>query len=1007
MIIDFTDIKNAESERLSEVKAADFSVRNTTGKAAGGMKAAFSGVEYAGTVRSDSAYSPLKTGKGSRGKTLAESLGTLDSYNAETAHKYMAVMSNTMSAKDFNELMEEGYRPAAMDPKEAVTNLDRIKVTLSKAGVHVAGYTDTVDRSELEKITGNTVEAGRLLKGEQGTDREALSEVFENSDLPATDTNLKAAEKALELGQKIEPLGDGAKHYLVANSLEPTIANVYEAQYSAADGGTPHGGYFGSGDGAKSGYMAYSSGEVDIEALSGQIEEIIENAGLEASAETREEAAWLIEKGLPLTEETLQSLHDINSIEAPLDKNLLVDGIVDAIGSGRAAEDAYLIKNYNAVKAERSLSETRLAMTVDANRKLLKSGYSIDTEELSAEVDVLKEREELYRKILFGGAAGESEETRRLADLFTETLRERDEISDMPVSVLGRFSSAEIFTVHDVYEAGISETEKFRAAGATYEAVGTQVRADLGDSIKNAFANTGELLDDLGLEKSFDNERAVRILGYNSMEISRENIDRVKAADISVRTLMDRLTPANTMELIRRRINPLETDIRELNRIVKGFGSQEGLVSSVKDTEKFSEYLVRLEREEGISDEERNSYIGIYRLFDKINKSDGAVIGSLLDAGRELSFRNLLTEVRSRRHAHMDYTVDDNFGGVAEGTGRSVIKIDTQIESAFQKEYEQLRAEEVFEQLTPRALSGTDTKKAASGETTLDEFTDLIRESSAGEDGKRTHEELYREFLDDAARAAKAEEAVYEMLERFSAPASVENVNAMTALLQERGRFFGDLFKKAGENTEETKAKVEEAAENLIQSLEGEEEAKEACRALCGAASEVLDESLDAPEINSMELRLLHSMNRQLSLVMRLSDEENYEVPVEISGRRTSINLKVIHGTGEAGADITMEPEDIGGIRAYLTETEGRIDGVLAAAYPAGTNFLESHLEDFKERLAESGLMAGDLKVVLSRELNINRVPEGTSSASKPDNNGESTARLYRAAKALIISVRD
>ena len=70
--------------------------------------------------------------------------------------------------------------------------------------------------------------------------------------------------------------------------------------------------------------------------------------------------------------------------------------------------------------------------------------------------------------------------------------------------------------------------------------------------------------------------------------------------------------------------------------------------------------------------------------YRQIEKSDGAVIGSLLNQNAEINFSNLLSAVRTKKAKHTDVLVDDNLGTVSEVSknGRS---ISDQIESGIAK----------------------------------------------------------------------------------------------------------------------------------------------------------------------------------------------------------------------------------------------------------------------------------------------------------------------------------
>ena len=106
--------------------------------------------------------------------------------------------------------------------------------------------------------------------------------------------------------------------------------------------------------------------------------------------------------------------------------------------------------------------------------------------------------------------------------------------------------------------------EQQQKASAAYETLMTEPRRDLGDRISKAFRNIDDILTDLGLETSESNKRAVRILGYNRMEINEDNINAVKEADSRVTGVISRMTPATTLQMIREQKNPLEMTMEEL-----------------------------------------------------------------------------------------------------------------------------------------------------------------------------------------------------------------------------------------------------------------------------------------------------------------------------------------------------------------------------------------------------------------------------------------------------------
>ena len=100
--------------------------------------------------------------------------------------------------------------------------------------------------------------------------------------------------------------------------------------------------------------------------------------------------------------------------------------------------------------------------------------------------------------------------------------------------------------------------------------------------------------------------------------------------------------------------------------------------------EKYSRFLYKLDQTDGISEQERNQFIGIYKMMNIFTKDAGAAIGTLVKQNEEITMENLCKAYNSRRAAGMDYTIDDEaaipqiqekvnyFGNLFETTGEHV-----------------------------------------------------------------------------------------------------------------------------------------------------------------------------------------------------------------------------------------------------------------------------------------------------------------------------------------------
>jgi len=151
------------------------------------------------------------------------------------------------------------------------------------------------------------------------------------------------------------------------------------------------------------------------------------------------------------------------------------------------------------------------------------------------------------------------------------------------------------------------------------------------------------------------------VFWVNRMAITPENIERIKEAAKTVDRVVEQMTPAATLKMIRDGVNPLESTLLQLEEYFESLPQD-----YVQETEKYSRFLHRLEHTGQLTKMEKEAFIGCYRLLRQVEKSDGAVIGALVNSGAELNFSNLLSAVRSGHFKGLDAKVDDSLGALSE-----------------------------------------------------------------------------------------------------------------------------------------------------------------------------------------------------------------------------------------------------------------------------------------------------------------------------------------------------
>lgn len=211
-------------------------------------------------------------------------------------------------------MQEEGFSLDSTDSHTIITVTDKIKMQLAKAGKEVFG--DDLDAEQLEVMTGSAALASQL------------EQAFKEADLPATDENIAMSMEAFEQLQMLQPMTDGAIKYMLDNQLQPTIENLYMAQFSGSAG--------------------YTGQTVEnMEQLSGQIQNMLSSMGLPVNENTMADCQWLIQNDVPLTEENLTYYEDLKTLELPTDPSQAMGQIADAITEGNMPKDAMVAEGYS------------------------------------------------------------------------------------------------------------------------------------------------------------------------------------------------------------------------------------------------------------------------------------------------------------------------------------------------------------------------------------------------------------------------------------------------------------------------------------------------------------------------------------------------------------------------------------------------------------------------------------------------------------------------------------
>lgn len=946
----------------------------------------------------------------------------------------MILAAHTMSKQDYKEMVENGFDPADTDSKTFVTIADKIRIQLAKAGKDMSitggiskAAVEAVSGSAAE---ANSIESAiKQSSGESVIPQSAapstadtISDVqtaLQNADLPTdNDTMQQVKETVSKAAELPDTISADTSTYLLKNDQQPTVDNVLKAEFA------------GNTDMSQQTDLS----DKDIENLLPQITGKIEEAGLDADQDQISNAVFLLKNNVPLTAANIQDFNILNGAEtvtiqelpqaitdaviegkSPLEtmavkgfsdmdkardaadvvskatdqdlssviadeKPLTIDNLKQAMvdnsgsnrstnnsGSNNALQASASADELKLVSAKRQLEEARLVMTTEANYRLIKQGISIDTTELLDIVEQLKAQEKTLGEALFPDDITK-------AALFDDTTDVIESAKQAPSALISSYKALDGIFSSKLSEiaSGKTTTDLLKKAGSAYETLSTEVRPDLGDSIQKAFANVDDILDETGLEANDENRRAVRILAYNNREITEENASEVKAADEKVQKVFDNLKPGVVMKLIKNGENPLQMSMDELydkteeiKKVLASSGS-----SADKDATDYADFLWKAENSGKITDDEKQSFIGLYRLMNQIDVTDGAPIGALLSEGADITMENLMQAVRSTRNEGMDYSVDDSFSTPDSSITNSITD---QISTAFEKEKEfQTRRTRVAKSLaTPERLQAIGGEKAYMP-MSPDRLASALEAESSNTDESETDEQLYQAKKAEIEQAvAEADERTYQILNDSEVAVSPLNIQAVNQVIKNHRFFYTRLYGENGRQPFDVLAEsmgngdgltLDEGWEKLIndfsEALKSPQEMAEAQKELYDTAENVLRKSLaDDAAAGKIDIRLIQQSVRQLSVMKELSQKkEEYAIPVMVGDELGNMNLKIVRGKDEKKGliDIAMDSDTTGEVYAKFRASEdGGIDGKITTNRRTSRDTLSENLGMLAEKIQE------------------------------------------------------
>lgn len=566
----------------------------------------------------------------------------------------MTNIMNKLSISDVKKMDEEGEGYNEKDVDEVVDVVKRIKIML-------ATYCDDyipMGSLDVEDVKGECDSAMLAAK---------VMKKLSSYDMPVTRDNVRKVSETVREYSELKPLSEAGKRYMISKGLESDIHNMY---LSSSIGDS----YMGVADAITT---------KDLENLRPQIAEKLKTAGFEPDPQNMVNAELILKEGKGIDAKNMAILKEIDEYDYSLSEDDVIDLTVRSL-----ARDSKIAPSEDKLMADIQKRRDiimdsgieKVLDIVNASKPLTVENLSEATKSPVAEAyDEAKKAQyiESYTYLVYAKSSLSVANLYRLESLgidtasvslkdMTDKVFELEKDSAVAVTVKELLSDTPLNTIAELYDkektvdtyvkTGLKLKFEMSVALKSYETMGTEIRSDLGDNLKNAVAGSASLLLNMGLEDSSENMAALKIISYSQLELSAANVSAISKDYADVRNIIDNISPKLVYELISEGEDIWGMDIGKLSKRVDEYGRK-------ADKDDYAKFLYKLDKD-GIDSAVRQEYIRVYRAFDRMRRDDAKSLGDVIRQGKALTTTNIISAYVSRKDAKLDIYTGETYRSI-------------------------------------------------------------------------------------------------------------------------------------------------------------------------------------------------------------------------------------------------------------------------------------------------------------------------------------------------------
>ena len=612
-----------------------------------------------------------------------------------------------------------------------------------------------------------------------------------------------------------------------------------------------------------------------------------------------------------------------------------------------------------AISERLNIAKIQMKLTQEAIFRLSSSGIDISTDSLQETISLLESIEtDIYKENL--ETVGVENTDSNLNVMKTALTSIKNIYPSNFYTVIPQIINSEIeFSINDINAEILNVNNKkiFEAL----EIFKTEVNPALGDKFSQLNEQFETMLNENDIEVNECNLKAAKILSLNQIDFSEENLTKVKVIDNKINYIHDKLHPLFIAKLIKEGIDPSVENIDNLITLIDDASD----AYSQTSREKIAEYILDMQKNENISETEKNAIVAFYRMINIIEKNGSASIGTLLKNKNKVTLQDLMQASsiyqKQKRNINFDRKIDNSFGDIEELIiPENNIKNSIQNAINHKNEYNNILTKRIIDYAKPESIN-----KILNMENHNEMSLELILEEVKNSELSNIFisKQTANNMLTKLKNVTINDKASLSWLIENNIPITISNIENMKEVIKNNFDISENISNLNKTLKENGILPIEIRNSIISEYVQKPDDIEEVIEKVQQDSQENFDEILNINSFSTVSSVLSQSklLHEKLSFTKSINKIDNgvYKMPIKLqSGEITDLNMYIlnhenINTKDELNLHLSLKTKNLGNVQCFISIHNNQINININSDIIKGLEKLEKYNLDFSNSLKE------------------------------------------------------